>query len=247
MTPLSSAANMHSFHPEASTHARYGPFVSAPWLTLTGTTDAWLCSRCGSHASTFLSPFPRRGFAFRPSRGFHRFGTMETLTPAPLTTHSAGLPAYCASPSCHSVSNHVGLPDHRLPPRQRDQRVSDFAPSEQARRSTPAESSSLSYGPTVRLRLLSTPLRADAVTFSYGAVAYSDTDFHRADVAPSRAHSPPNVFIGGPVRVSPGFPLKACGNDGLIGELGVEGHTPFSFSVGEHKLDRKSTRLNSSH
>src|SRR3972149_11658525 len=27
--------------------------------------------------------------------------------------------------------------------------------------------------------------------------------------------SPPNVLIGGPVRVSPGFPLKACGNDAL--------------------------------
>jgi hypothetical protein len=25
----------------------------------------------------------------------------------------------------------------------------------------------------------------------------------------------PNVSIRGPVRVSPGFPLKACGNDGL--------------------------------
>jgi hypothetical protein len=44
--------------------------------------------------------------------------------------------------------------------------------------------------------------------------------------------SPPNVLIGGP----PGFPLKACGNDGLVGELGVEGYTPFSFSVGERKL-----------
>jgi hypothetical protein len=32
------------------------------------------------------------------------------------------------------------------------------------------------------------------------------------------------------------LPLKACGNDGLVGELGVEGHTPFSFSVGERKL-----------
>ena len=31
--------------------------------------------------------------------------------------------------------------------------------------------------------------------------------------------SPPNVFIGGPVRVSPGFPLKACGNDGLWEDL----------------------------
>jgi hypothetical protein len=27
--------------------------------------------------------------------------------------------------------------------------------------------------------------------------------------------SPPNVFIGGPVPNPPGFPLKACGNDGL--------------------------------
>ena len=26
------------------------------------------------------------------------------------------------------------------------------------------------------------------VTFGYGAVAYSDTDLHRADLAPSRAH-----------------------------------------------------------
>ena len=32
--------------------------------------------------------------------------------------------------------------------------------------------------------------------------------------------SPPNVFIGGPVPNQPGFPLKACGNDGLrIGNL----------------------------
>jgi hypothetical protein len=26
----------------------------------------------------------------------------------------------------------------------------------------------------------------------------------------------PNVLIGGPVKNSPGFPLKACGNDGLL-------------------------------
>ena len=197
---VSSAANMRSSHAEASTHDQSRPCVSAPCLTLSGTTDALLCSRCGSYAPTFLSPFPQRGFAFRTSRGFHHSGTMETLTPAPLTC-GTGLPAYLTSPSCRSVSNHVGLPGHRLSPRQRDQRVSDFALSEQARRSTPAESSSFTYGPTVRLRLLPTPLRADAVTFGYGAVAYSDTDFHRADVAPSRAHSPPNVLIGGPVPV----------------------------------------------
>ena len=60
--------------------------------------------------------------------------------------------------------------------------------NEQARRSPPAESSSFTYGPTIRLRLLPTLLRANAVTFGYGAVAYSGTDFHRADMAPSRAH-----------------------------------------------------------
>ncbi len=52
----------------------------------------------------------------------------------------------------------------------------------------PAESGSSSYGPTVRLRLLPTPPRDDAVTFSYRALAYSDTDSHRADNAPSRAY-----------------------------------------------------------
>ena len=211
---VTSAANMRSLHPEALTHIQSCPWAFAPCLALTGTVGAWL-SLCPSVAFT-LPPsypsFPRSGFAFRPSRGFHRSGTMGTLTPTPLT-YGAGLPAYCATPSCRSVSNHVGLPDHRLPPRQRDQRVSDFALNEQARRSTPAESSSFSYGPTVRLRLLSTPLRADAVTFGYGAVAYSDTDFHRADVAPSRAHigvgngfrrsRPPNRACGSPAHGSP--------------------------------------------
>ena len=131
---------------------------------------------------------------------------METLTPARLT-YRAGLPAYLAIPSCRSVSNHVGLPDHRLPPRQRDQRVSDFALSEQARRSTSAESSSFTYGPTIRLGLLPTPLRADAVTFGFGAVAYSGTDFHRADVAPSQAHSFPRVFSGNPGDNAIGPPI----------------------------------------
>jgi len=51
-----------------------------------------------------------------------------------------------------------------------------------------AESSSSAYGPPVRLRLLSTPHRCDAVTFSYGALAYPDTDFHRAVCVRLRAH-----------------------------------------------------------
>src|SRR3990172_9395920 len=57
--------------------------------------------------SPFLPALPWSGFAFRPSRGFHRSGTTGTLTPTPLT-YGAGLPAYCATPSCRSVSNHGG-------------------------------------------------------------------------------------------------------------------------------------------
>ena len=33
--------------------------------------------------------------------------------------------------------------------------------------------------------------------------------------------SPPNVFIGGPVRVSPGFPIEVFGNDGLLEGLEI--------------------------
>lgn len=53
-----------------------------------------------------------------------------------------------------------------------------------------AESSSSSCALPVRLQLLSTPPRGDAVTFGYRVLAYPGTDFHCADVAPSRAHSP---------------------------------------------------------
>jgi hypothetical protein len=34
------------------------------------------------------------------------------------------------------------------------------------------------------------------------------------EICAQPSSSPPNVLIGGPVRNSPGFPLKACGNDG---------------------------------
>ena len=51
-----------------------------------------------------------------------------------------------------------------------------------------AESGSLSYGPPVRLRLLSTLPHGNAVTFDYKVMACLDADFHRADKMPSRAH-----------------------------------------------------------
>ncbi len=40
--------------------------------------------------------------------------------------------------------------------------------------------------------------------------------------------SPPHVSSGGPVLTSPGFPLKACGNDGLR-----KGNKFYAASCGE--------------
>ena len=147
-----------------------------------------LALRRGSPASTFLPPFPRRSFAFCASRGrsplrYHEGSDSCTAHPPPRS------PRLLRHTFLSFRLQPRGLPDHRLPPRQRDQRVSDFAMNEQARRSSPPNRVRSSYGPTVRLRLLSTSPHGDAVTFGYGVVAYSDTDFHRADVAPSWAHS----------------------------------------------------------
>ncbi len=108
VTPLSSASNMRSLHSEASAHDRLGSFASAPCLTLAGTAGAMSCSRRGgAHVSTFLSPFPQSGFASRSFSELPRIGTTKILTPARLT-YRAGLPAYLTTPSCRSVSNHVG-------------------------------------------------------------------------------------------------------------------------------------------
>ena len=83
VTPFPSASHMRSLHFEAFTHDRFGPFASAPCLTLTGTDGATPCSRHGAHVSTFLPPFPQSGFASRsfsellscPTNSEHEFRT----------------------------------------------------------------------------------------------------------------------------------------------------------------------------
>src|SRR5215468_6011399 len=110
---VSGAANMRSDHPQAVVHSLFGPWTSAPCLTLAGTSGAGFCSCSGLHASTFLSPFPQDGFASRPFSESLRNGTIETLTPAQL------------HPPCRSprLSRHTflsfrlqprGLPGHRF-------------------------------------------------------------------------------------------------------------------------------------
>jgi len=72
----------------------------------------------GFHTSTFLPPFPRRGFAIHAFRGYYcRYSTMKALTPVRLTLRT-GLPVYHTMPSDHSISNHLTYPCrsfHTLP------------------------------------------------------------------------------------------------------------------------------------
>ena len=151
---------------------------------------AFALLRGDSHPSTFLPPVPRRCFAFSASRGSSplRYHESSDSCSAHLRRRSPRLPRHTF------LSFRLqprGLPGHRLPPRQRDQRVSDFAMSEQARRSSPPNrvrhptDRQFASGCSPPRRTMT---RDDAVTFGYGAVAHSDTDFHRAGLAPSRAH-----------------------------------------------------------
>ena len=113
----------------------------------------------------------------------------DSCLPSPRLT---GLPAYLTTHSQRSASNHVMQPRYRFTRHIPAYRASFGLRHRIAGSSLhTAESSSLYCGPPVRLRLLSTPPHGDAVTFDYRALAYPDTDFHCANVAPSRAHNSP--------------------------------------------------------
>jgi len=58
--------------------------------------------------------------------------------------------------------------------------------------------------------------------------------------------SPPNAFIGGPVPNLPGFPLKACANDGLqiANNLGAASWGELTSTRLKNKLDA-TERINS--
>ena len=184
----------HALLPHRGFHPRPVPAVSL----------CALCSPCGhcrrfafalplggTHASTFLPPVPRRSFALCASRGcwplrYHEGSDSCTRSPrvqGSLFT-SPHLPVV---PSPTTWAAWTSL----CPPRQRAQLLPDFTMNEQARRSSPPNRV---RSPTDRQFAsgCSPPcLEANAVTFGYGVVAYSGTDFHRANVAPLQAHSLP--------------------------------------------------------
>ena len=100
----------HALTPHRSFHARP---ISAACLCASRShldTGGALLSLCLSVEFTYPpSCLPPLGAVLLSAllAAYHRCGTMKALTPAPLTD-GPGLPAYYATPSCRSISNHVG-------------------------------------------------------------------------------------------------------------------------------------------
>ena len=152
-------------------------------------------SRCSlasalHHASTFLPPFPRGGFASRPSpRPKPHRGNMKALTPA---AHTPGRQVSPLTPPCRpgiptSTTQSARWSLCQSPQRQR--LLPGFATDEQARHSiTPNQ-----VRPPTDCRFTSgcSPPRLAATqlpSISEPATG-SGTDLHRADKASSRTHS----------------------------------------------------------
>ena len=140
-----------------------------------------------AHASTFLPPVPRRCFAFSASRGSSplRYHEGSDSCAAHLRRRS---PRFLRHTFLSFHLQPRELPGHRFPPRQRDQRFSGFALASQARRSSPPNR--VRYPTDRHFASGCSPPRLGATQLPSATefVAYSDTDFHRADVAPSQAH-----------------------------------------------------------
>jgi len=158
------------------------PFLQAGFSCLLSTVTTVHCPRFlfirfDHTASTFLHPFAPRALP----RFFARIGA---LTPAagasrPPCLRQVSL-IHTARPSLHSVTKHLMRPAIAFPlPAQRDRLPEDYSHAiallfrsglrhlSAGSSQHTAESCSSSYGLQVRLRLLSTPPRGDAVTFGY--------------------------------------------------------------------------------
>ena len=148
----------------------------------------------------------------RHNPGTHR-GIMRTLTPATLarTRQLSPLTPPCLpnipSPTTSSARTSLSQSPQRVQSELR--RAPGFATNEQARRKHTAESGSSSYGLLVRLRLLPTPPRGDAVTFGYTCCDYT---WH--GLSPCRQSVLTDALIpakaGIQVACPPARPLRSC-------------------------------------
>jgi hypothetical protein len=188
---LACSASLHSGSPhspyESIQHAgslcAKAPGQDSHRLSPFGHSRGWKPITLRSPASTFLRPFAPRALP-----RFH--ATMDALTPARLalrhTTHEhqpfSGQVSlvHAVRTSMHSVTKHLTRPVIAyVLPAQRDRLPGSALMGSPGRSRSglrlesagsslrTAESCSSSYGLHVRLRLLSTPPRGDAVTFDY--------------------------------------------------------------------------------
>src|ERR1700737_1352343 len=166
LTPLTSADTMRTVQTEASTHDQLR--ASAPCVALAGTADA-LCASFRSipHPPSY-PPSLDAALLSALFTAYRRSSTMRALTPAAPRQRDRSLHSI-HSPSGHPIPTHVVRPNvtpitscARSAPRGTRLR--------QAGASSPllaAESGSCFFRLSIRLRLLPTPPRGDAVAFGY--------------------------------------------------------------------------------
>ena len=180
---------MRSVQTEASTHhhSRLGASVSC--LAVAGTPVTVPCSNPDlAHPSSCL---PSLGPVLLPDPlAVAGFGTMKALTPAALTRDSRSLrlprlafPAFRPQPRDPSPG--------RFRSRLSAKGFFRTSPWDSRLATDSRRNRFVSYGLPVRLPLLPTPPRGDAVTFGFGVATNSSMDSHHADKAPSRTHYPP--------------------------------------------------------
>ena len=120
------------------------------------------------------------------------------------------------SPTTYCRPGHIlgfdvsGLPDHISAATLLGSCVLGFATALQARHDSRPNRVYLRYGLIVHLRLLSTPPRGDAVTFSYEVPEHFGKDFHPADLMPSQAHKAEASFRT--PKWSPSTATMECGS-----------------------------------
>ena len=167
-----------------------------------------------------------------PLRALHRYYAGSDSSPA--RTRRRGLSASFALPSEHPTPSHVVTPGHHhlihvgVPAGSCDL---DFALDLRARRLHHAETGSSSCGLLLRLRLLPTPPRGDAVAFGYMWRDLTWVGLSPPDKATSQTHR--SRITSAPTwRSGPRFP--GTHGDGCR-------TSPLASPAGAHGLDRRSS------
>ena len=194
LTPVTSADTMRSvqidgFHPAQIRHVMPLGFCA---LFSRLRHFRHCCLPVSVHrASTFLPPFPRTGFATRPSHGLRRSGTMKALTPVPLaqTKQVSPLTPPCLQDIPSPTTSYARTSLCQSP--QRVRLVPGFALNEQARHAVPPNRVRFATGCPFASSCSPPRIAATQLLSTSQAVTACGGDLHPADKASSRTHSFP--------------------------------------------------------